>query len=487
MFYFLQRGWVALLLAALALPLCAAEQNKPKPKLPPELENVYAMALAAPPEFAANALLRLSERVSDPGLLTDVVTMAFSLAAAAHHPLRLEPLPGTEPDTAAASLGNALRLGLDGLSLQSRAVRQMLAINPVRGRELFNQMRRPALSRATCETALRPDVSAYYEALTAVAQTGFTPAERARTEDISFVTGALSRVAFVSELAPAATLVASLSWPRNQFEIAAGVLASRLDSMDVDSRAYLASAKSIDDAIGQVVLKAKSMGSLTEPLAAAYRGFITKHLLAPRCGDLEFTAGRFVQGGVTEIFGEEIRGELPPLSSDETAPESILEGETAVARYWQSEPAQRVFQECMRLRQAPDGTNYNEAARRSREWSRQFGDVLNSMAGWKASDENSEADYFNQKATVYQALLELAPSGDASERVMASFVAFLRNSTLQQRSPVQWYWHARGALDRVRADQPDQAARIVAAFRTSGSIILMLDSMLDDVAPQRLF
>jgi hypothetical protein len=484
---FTERGRVTLLIAALALPLCAAEPAKPKPKLPPEVENVYGMALAAPPEFAANALLRLSDRVPDAGLRSDVLAMAFSLAAAAHHAQRLEPLPGIEPDTAAASLVNALRLELDALSLQARAVRQMLAISPVRGRELFNQMRRPALSRPTCSTALLPDVSAYYEALTAVAQTGFTPAERARTEDISFVTGALSRVASVPELAPAATLVASLSWPRNQFEIAAGILASRLDSMDIDSRSYLASARAIDDAITQVVLKAKSMGSLTEPLAASYRNFITRHLQAPRCGDLELTAGRFVQGGATEIFGEEIRGELPALSSDETAPESLLDGEITVDRYWQSEPAQRVFQECMRLRQAPDGTNYNEAARRTREWSRQFGDVLNSMAGWKASDENSEADYFNQKATVYQALLELAPPGDASERVMASFVAFLRNSTLQQRSPVQWYWHARGALDRVRADQPDQAARIAIAFRTSGSIILMLDAMLDEVVPQRQF
>lgn len=481
----LRRGLI--LVAATALAVTNSPADDEPPKLPPELEAVYGLALAAPPEFAANALLRVADRVQDRALRAGFIDMAFSLAAAAHHPQRLEAPPGSEPDSAAAALSSALKLGLDGLSLQSRAIVEMLPLRRLRARQMFEAMRRPTLEHASCQTELLPDPTAYFQAVAAIAQSGFDEEERARLDDLSFVVSTLSQISFVRELAPAAAFAASLNLEANRFELVAGALAARFEEVEADSRSYRASASAIDAAVAAVVAKAKSLGVSPAPFAAAYRSFLVKQLKAPRCGGGDPASGLFVQGGPSGLFGDDIRGGLPPLTAEETTPEKPLEGQPASSRYWQSEPAQRVFKECMKLRRAPDGSNYSEAARKTPEWARQFSDVLNSMAGWKASDEKSDADYFHQKAIVYQALLELAPRGDAVERTIASFVDFLRNSTLAERSPVEWFWHARSTLERVRADQPERAAAIAAAYRSSGSIVLLLELKLNEVAPTNPF
>jgi len=78
--------------------------------------------------------------------------------------------PEVDPETRSANRAASLNLKMDALSLQSRAVEEMLGIDPIRARELFAQMTAPAIVPASCEDSLLPDVSPYYEALTAVVE-----------------------------------------------------------------------------------------------------------------------------------------------------------------------------------------------------------------------------------------------------------------------------------------------------------------------------
>lgn len=478
---------MALAAVVMAVLLPARGDEKPKPKLPPEVEAVFGMALAAPPEFAASALLQLSSQLSDKELRRRTLDMAFHVAAGSTHPYVLESLPGAEADTRSSSTSAALRSGLDRLNLQSRAVIEMLAIDAATGRQLFGEITRPALPAAGCQAALLPNVSAYYEALGAVERLGFSDKDRAQSEHVSLVVGSISRISSLREVEPAARLIATLNWPGNQFEIAVGTLQSRIESLPLDSRSFMASANAIDEAMSALVARIRALGGQSDAIAGAYRNFLVAQFRGPRCTDAELPSGRIVQTSQRlELFGADLRGELEPLSAEEMSAETV-EGEVTIDRYWQSEPAQRIFQECMKLRQGPDGINYSEAQRRTREWTRLFSDLLNSMAAWKVSDEEAEADYFHQKATVYEALLELTPSGDSSDRLIASFVGFLKNSNLQQQNPVEWFLHAKIALNRLRASHPDQAAKLAAAYRASGSIVLVLESMLNEVAPQNPF
>jgi hypothetical protein len=478
-------GAIAAVVAiALTGSLPAAEPRKERPSLPPQLEAVYGLSLGAPPEFAARALLHLSTRVSDKGLRRDLVEMAFRLASSAQHPFRTETLPAAGPDTRSASLSQAMRLGLDALSLRTQAIEQMLAIDKEQARRLFAEIEHLQLPAATCEQSLLADVSPYYIALAGIVQSAFTAKERASAEHVGFTVAALGRISSIRELAPSARFIASLGWPRGEFEIALGAWTSKLESMPLDSRSFMASANAIDEAVAQLVARARQFGTLTAPLTEAYRSFLVAQFGAPRCSDAAVPSGRIVQDSQRpELFGEDIRGDLPPLSSHEMAPETV-EGSMTVERYWQSEPAQRIFQECLKLRTGPNGISHSEADRRGPEWTRQLIDFLNVLAGWKASDESSDADYFHQKAIVYEMLLELAPPGDSADRIQMSYISFLRGSTLEQRNPVEWFSHAQSTLNRVRSTRPGEAPKLAAAYRASGSIILALESMLEELPKQ---
>ncbi len=475
----LRRG--ALVIIATLTAAVAGEPNQPA-KLSPELETVFGMALGAPPEFAASALLRIAPRVSDRQLRRDLIGMAFRLAAGSNNPVRLAAVPGLDPDTRQAFRASSGRVRLDALSLQSRAVRAMIPLDPARGRELFNQMRRDWPAQSSCDQSLLPDVSPYYDALALVIARGFSAKERASAEHLTFSAAELARIT-IAELAPAAAFLANLDGSRSSFEIASGAFAAKLESMPPDSRAFLFYSPSIEDAVAAVVARGRQLGAATQPLVEAYRKFLVAQLRGPRCADSGKASGKIVQiAAPTVLFGETIRGELPPLRATEQQPDRV-EGEMKLDRFWQSEPAQNVYQACLKLRQSADGTNLTAAARRTPEWSRHLTDFLSLLANWRPGDEASESDYFHQKAIVYEALLELAPPGASSDAVIEAFTDFLKSSNLQQQNVVEWFWHARSTLDRVRPGQPEQYAKLLAAFRASGNIVLALEALLESVSP----
>ncbi len=474
-------------LTALVLP-CAfgAEERKERAKLPPELEQVSGIAMAAPPEFAANALLRLNMRVKDKDLHRELIEMAFRFASQSRNPVRLMSFPGSEADTRSGLLGNALSQRLDALSLQSRAVLDMVAIDSARARELFGEIKPPAPGRATCEESLLPDVAPYYQALTAVARSSFSQKEQANSEHLVFARTALSRVSSIAELASAAQVIASLDWPRDQFEIALGTFTSSFDRIPLDNRSFLYFSKSIESCISQLVARARQLGASPDAMVNKYRIFLVAQLRATRCADGGKIAAQILQiGQAAELFGPSIRGGRPALAAQDMQPEHV-EGEMKLHSYWQTGEAQRIYVAAMKLRQGSGGTTLSPEERKSPEWTTQLTDFLGTLANWRSGGDDTEPDYYHQKAIVYEALLELVPPGALSDKVIADFVGFLKNSNLQQDNTVEWFWHARSTVDRVRANHPEQAAKILAAYKASGNVVLVLEAMLDQVAPERL-
>src|SRR5579863_3639162 len=148
------RGSVAPRLAVLLLipAVFAAEPQK----LPGALQSIADLATTAPPEFAADALLRIVEsgKLADRNARRALVEQAFGLAASAKFGVRMNGLPGTVTDTASGSLSQAYALKLDVSSLQSRAVEDLLPLDASKARELFEQIVKPTLAPLTCDDAL---------------------------------------------------------------------------------------------------------------------------------------------------------------------------------------------------------------------------------------------------------------------------------------------------------------------------------------------
>ncbi len=465
----------------LAFVVAAAEEKTPK--LPPEIQQVMELATAAPPEFTADALLRLVESGNIPKeARKDLISTAFSAASRAQHPVRLVAGPGAALDTRSGFQAGALRLGLDALSLQSRAVDNMLAVDKAAARQLFERLTRPALGVTPCKNPLIPDISTYYDLLVRMALEAYTAQDGEKNSRLAFGQTSIDAIRSTVEIAPAIQFIVAVPWTASQFEIVTGSLIGRMQSLGPDDRSFSWSSGKIELAMASLVARAKQYNAHPERLAEAYRSYLVNSLHAPRCADNIALRARTVSGEALELFGETVRGELAPIAADEMKP-GKAEAEPGIENYWQTPESKEIFAQCLALRTGADGRNLTEADRRSREWRRQLNDFLNTLAKWQPASENSEADYYHQRAVVYEALLELAPAGEVRSRILDDYVSFLNSSNVQQQNPVEWYWHIKSTIDRIRGTQPAEAQRVIAALSASGNTVLVLTANLERVAP----
>lgn len=431
---------VGLLLIApiLAVEVSAAE----KPKLPEPYRSIAELSHAAPPEFSSDALLRIVEtnnpdaRKIDRDNRRDLVEQAFRLAASAKFPIRMHGVAGSLGDTRSGLLSNAYDLKLDSLSLQSRAVRDMLPIDAARAREMFLGIPRPAIAPLTCQDPMVYDVSDYYLTVAAIFHGAFTAQERKKEEDLSFLLDDLGQVASPAQLAPAARLIKSAGVSAQQQEILWNKFNGLLESMRADDRSFVA-------ALGEIA---------REITPASQASFDKYKQLSKGCPD-------DARPGVTLDMSQ------GPVHAGSTP---------QIERYWESGPAKQLLEAGQRLRYTADGKVLPDAARSTREWQQQLTDYLNQLADWTAAQEKSEADYYHEKCIVYEALVELIPPGAQRDKMVQAYVDFVGNSSLQQQSPVEWFMHAHSMLERVRNTANGEPAKLLEAFERSGNPVLAL-------------
>lgn len=195
-----------LTLALLGIALFGAEPAK----LPEPYRSIVDLASAAPPEFAADALLRIVESGKlDRTARRELAERAFELAAAAKLNVRMTAVEGATTDMESGSLNQAYRLKLDVVSLQSRAVNDLLTLDPSKARELFGRMVKPVLAPLTCDDALVYEPSDFYLAVGAVANHAFTPAEKAKELHVNMLLESLGMATSPSQIAPLASMIQS--------------------------------------------------------------------------------------------------------------------------------------------------------------------------------------------------------------------------------------------------------------------------------------
>jgi hypothetical protein len=315
----------------------------------------------------------------------------------------------------------------------------------------------------------------------------FTGGDGEKNSRLKFAQAVIDRMKSHTEAAAAGRFISAIPWSASQFEILTGSYLARLQTLAPDDRSFSHAAQDIERTMAELLNQARHYGTRADRISEAYRAYVAANLAVPRCAGNGTVRPRMSvnEGSESlELFGAAVRGELPPLSSDETRVRSSG-GEAKEEPYWQSAESKQIFEQCIKLRQSPDGQNLSEAARQTREWRRQLTDFLNQLAGWKPTQEKSEEDYYHQRAIVYEALLELAPAGDVRNRVLDEYVAFLKTSNVQQRNPVEWYWHAHSTLARVRASQAAEAQRLLDAYAASGNLVLALEAALDRMAAEK--
>jgi hypothetical protein len=408
-------------------------------KLPEPCQSLAELARGAPPEFTADALLRIVEqgKLADRSARRDLIEEAFRNAAAAGFPVRMKGLVGTTSDTASGSLSRAHALKLDALSLESRAVRDMLPLDLANARKMFGEIARPSLTPLTCDDALVYDLSEFHQALSAMVNGTFTPKERAKDEHLNFLGDYLGQATSPLEIAPLAQAVQSVDATAQQRQGLWARLGGLLENMQTDDRSFSASLPVLN--------------SLNVP---EMQGSLEKYRQKNHA-----CAGDAGQGDTAN----------PPATKKPSTPK--------LDSYWQSAASKLLLESGRKLRYS-GGAALSDADRSTPEWQQQFADYLNQIAGWSADQEHSEADYYHEKCIVLTALIELAPPGPLTDKLLADYVDFVGNSNLYRQSPAEWFSEPRALLDRMK---PMRAihARILDFYQRSENPVLSLEVALE--------
>jgi hypothetical protein len=409
-------------------------------KLPEPLRNIADLAGAAPPEFAADALLRIAEsgKLADKSARKQLIEQAFQLAASAKLPVRMQGLQGTTTDTASGSLNQAYALGFDLLSLQSRAVRDMLPLDPSKTHDFFGQIVKPTLAPLTCDDALLYEPSAFYQALSAVVNGAFTPQERAKEQHVNLLLEALGQAISPSQLVPLAGVIENASVTAAQRQILWARFNGVLENMQPDDRSLPA-----------------SLPALSVLAAPGIQGSLEKYRQKSR-------------GCETDVVASSPNSSAP-------APQPST---PKLAPYWQSATAQQLLQAGKKLRYASSTQLLSEADRSTPEWQQQLADYLNLIADWTQDQQESDAAFYHEKCIVYTALLDLVPPGSQSDKILADYVDFISNSGLYQQSPAEWFVEPHTLLDRAQTDRA-RYAKVLAAYQDSGNPVLVLEVAVD--------
>lgn len=419
--------------ATVALLLIPAIFAAEPAKLPEPFQSLADLATAAPPEFTADALLRIVEsgKLSDRNAQRDLIERAFNAAGSAKFAVSMVGLTGTTTDTASGSLSQAYALKLDAFSLQSRAVRDMLSLDPAKARELFGQIVKPSLVPLICDDALVYDPSEFYLALSGVVNGAYTAKEKAKEEPLNLLLDALSQVTSPSQLAPLAGAIASAGVTPAQKQILWTRFNGLLESMQPDSRSFSATLS--------------ALSALNGPGTQASLQKYQRNNHA--CETDEAQKGK--------------KASTPKLD-----------------RYWQSPNAQQLLEAGKKLRFASNGQTLSDADRATPEWQQQVADYLNLIADWTSDQEESEANYYHEKCIVYTGLLDLVLAGPQSEKILADYVDFVSNSGLYQESPAEWWEEPYTLLDRAQSN-PALHAKILQAYEGSGNPVLALEVALE--------
>jgi hypothetical protein len=423
---------VLLLIPALSIPTIFGADTI---KLAEPFRSLSDLAAAAPPEFTADALLRMVEsgKLADKNARRDLVEQAFQLASSAKFAVRTEGVPGTTTDTASGSLSQAHALRLDVLSLQSRAVEDMLPLDPSKARDLFAQMVKPTLAPLTCDDALVYEPSEFYRALTAVVNGGFTPKEKAKEEHINLLLESLAQTTSASQLAPLARTIENTAVTAVQQQILWVRFNGLLESMQPDARSFSASLP--------------ALSALSTPgTQAALEKYRQKN-----------------HGCETDAPGAQ------PAKKDSTP---------KLDRYWQSANAQQLLQAGKKLRFVSSTQLLTDADRATPEWQQQLADYLNVIADWTADQEASATVYYHERCLVYTGLLDLVAPGPQSDKILADYVDFIGNSSLYQQSPAEWFVEPHALMERSLTN-PAQHSKLLEAYQNSGNPVLALAVALE--------
>jgi len=447
-----------------AAPAKISEQS---PEIASLSQQIQDLTTSVPPELAAYALLRLvdTRAVNQPEQQRRLIEQAYLLAGQSPYEVRLTAAGGLG-DSRAGYLSQALALGLDALSLRTRAVGVMLRLDPERARDLFQQLRPLALANRSCTDSMLYDPGAYYRSAGDVYKRGFTQDEQAKGLPQDFLESVFRDVHHASEVDPAADLLRSQQFDAEMLARAEGAFARSLNGIRGDYRSFAATQ---GDLTRNVTRLAQVQGRASHALLEATRAYLIGNVSGTVCGDQSgsVNSSLALNSSAYAAFNQVlVRYGIAPIGDADLKPGSVGPvNETNTQAYWQS-PTSKQLQASMRALRSGD--------KESAQWQQSASNALTSLREWiDAGSEPSEEDFYIEKAVLYSQMLVATPADSPMyDEMLNEYIAFLSEQPPSDEVRIYWLWSIqnlvqRGRMNRTNADAA--RAKLEAAFEDAPS------------------
>jgi hypothetical protein len=468
----------------------SSKDRKPNP----QLESIVDLAMGVPPEFAADSLLRLVEsgKIADLAVKLSLVEKAFYLSESAQQPVKLTAMPGALVDTRSGYLSHAFRLNLDKLSLESRAVVDVLPLDRAKGEKLFEQIRFPTLKPLSCDEPLLYDPSSYYAALASTLERRVTNGATSERRIMPLLQPAVTQISSHTQVSPVAKTLVSLNLSSGQLVDMTTLFAGSLEQLQGDERSFevVATKYSAFGALARLVSKLDGAGLPSANLVQALRQYVIRNLQGTRCVDIGQTEKMPLPRAATdfnELFGAALISlSLYPIRSNDLQNYTLGPAPQFQA-YWQSSPAKELLTGIKTLRFGTGETAVPMSERKTNSWNTQLSDFLAELESWKPKNREDAEDFFHEKCVLYVGLVDLIPPGPDQWNVIRSYVTFLELNSIEGTNRIEWFWHVENLLERLPADRENKTRmQVLELFRTSRDLTLNLyarvDALLSPVA-----
>lgn len=443
---------------------------------------------SAPPEFAADLLIRLAEsnKIDDAEWKLELLDEAFHLASNAQQPFKRQYASWNPIDTRAGYLGYAFEHNLDALSLQGRAVTAMLAIDRQKARSLFKEIIKLDLKPIACEEGLIYDLSGFYALLANIAQTTFNAKEIRRNERVYFLETYISSLVSATQVGPISDALASINLESTELERLLHTFSTALGGIPTGDRAFWFTEQATGRSLSRLLNAGKERNLAVDELLASYRAYLMKQFSGNRCAD----PYRWLKGAQSDyiaVFNKQLRlksaKELAPIAADEIQPAKI-DGDEKAFLYWQSAKAKGFLAKLKILRFGNTDKPLTQADQETAAWRIRLNDFLNDLNAWRKEDEPSEEDYFHQKCFLYVSLLQFIPPSITHDEILKNYVAFLNEFDVQRGSRIEWFWQADYIIKVLLSIQGEARAKLITMLGVPKSPILYLYAELGTYAPQ---
>lgn len=435
-------------------PQHSHERSTIKPADSAEVKVLVNDSEALPPEFSADVSLTLVENglVRDNALKIKLLTRAFEKAAAAQDDVMQRSFGSSVEETAEGLHAIASTVtGLNRTSLQSRVIRQFVAVDPHRARRMFESMPAAHLMEIPCNQDWYFFPDDYYKALEAVLETGFSNGEIAGGNRAAYVSSIISNAQYHIQTALITRLLNTGDFTEQELRTIMPVYAAVLRRLHGDSLSFhilMWRPNGFFDAISTLLASLDKRNLDSRPVLHAFRDYIVSNFKGPNCDTAKFSINpefglpnpivRF-----NETFGARLKAaNLGAIGAEEIKSDTINSGESPppLAR-WNSPKYSQLLLAVQGLNPPPNAKETDgDPKDKDPRWLSKAQNVLTQLNSWSNEGEaESESDFFHQKAILLGGLARRTIGTPLNPDALDSFVQFLEQNSYDEVTPIDWF------------------------------------------------